>query len=460
MSQTTTPLSPPIDIRGHLLPLSGLLAHKVVGRPGPLGLIGRVVRKLVKAFIRPWLDFQTRYNHAVIEQFVDLHDTQRQQVTAVSAAVAAQLARAADETNALRTRLIAAGERLTAAEARANTLQARCDQLARTCDELINRDVEQAAVLRREIAAAVEQMGWRVGEAIVHADRRADAAVLHADRRVDEASRAAEERERAAAARAEVEKVEAINLELGYKGQIAAAGLWFNPPVGVQLKDVPRVTNVTERIVEHIFVHNRIPRPPAKVLDMGCAESTTAIELASLGFQVTGVDLRRLPLEHPNFRMVEANLGDLPFADAQFDIVVCLSTIEHVGLGWYTDGDPTTDKTALVEAVRVLRPGGTFLLTVPFGRRAVTPVHRVYDLEQLNELVAPLVVTEMSFAVRDGEAWTFTADAAVAGQADSAERVGAVALVVAEKPTAPPPVTAAGELPAIAAAGEPPAGQE
>jgi ubiquinone/menaquinone biosynthesis C-methylase UbiE len=437
MSQTTTPLAPPIDIRGHLLPLSGLLAHKVVGRPGPLGLIGRVVRKLVKAFIRPWLDFQTRYNHAVIEQFVDLHDTQRQQVAAVSAAVAAQLARAAHETNALRTRLIAAGERLTAAEARANTLQARCDQLARTCDELINRDVEQAAVLRREIAAAVEQMGWRVGEAIVHADRR-----------VDEASRAAEERERAAAVRAEVEKVEAINLELGYKGQIAAAGLWFNPPVGVQLKDVPRVTNVTERIVEHIFVHNRIPRPPAKVLDMGCAESTTAIELASLGFQVTGVDLRRLPLEHPNFRMMEANLGDLPFADAQFDIVVCLSTIEHVGLGWYTDGDPTTDKTALVEAVRVLRPGGTFLLTVPFGRRAVTPVHRVYDLEQLNELVAPLTVTEMSFAVRDGEAWTFTADAAVAGQADSAERVGAVALVVAEKPTAPLPIAAAGETPA------------
>jgi SAM-dependent methyltransferase len=226
-----------------------------------------------------------------------------------------------------------------------------------------------------------------------------------------------------------------VNRELGLTGRIAQAGLFFNPPVFVQVdRDGAHVAMITERIVEHIFVHTRLPRPPARVLDLGCAESTNALEMASLGYDVVGADLRELPLKHPNFRMTVADIGDLPFPDGSFDVVVSLSTVEHVGLNWYSPQQRgTTDHDVIRQAHRLLRPGGRFLLTVPFGRRAVTPVHRIYDEELLDALLRPFRRIETCFAVRDGDAWLYTEDVGRAAAAESAQRVGAVALVVAEK---------------------------
>ena len=82
-----------------------------------------------------------------------------------------------------------------------------------------------------------------------------------------------------------------VNHELGPEGKIAQAGLWFEPPIHVQLdRDGPRISRVSERILEEIFVHTHLPRPPARLLALGCGNSTNAIEMASLGFQVVGID--------------------------------------------------------------------------------------------------------------------------------------------------------------------------
>jgi len=226
-----------------------------------------------------------------------------------------------------------------------------------------------------------------------------------------------------------------LNRELGNGGRIARAGLWFNPPVVVRFRDRKAVSiGVTERIIEHIFLHTRLPKPPARVLDLGSAESTNALEMASLGFDVTGVDLRNLPLEHPSLRMVCADIARLPFGASSFDTVISLSTIEHVGLEWYGPApEQSTDHRVIAEVCRVLRPGGRFLLTVPYGQAAVTPVHRVYDAAALDALLAPMERVETAYGVRDENAWTFTTDAARAAGADSTERVSAVALVVARK---------------------------
>jgi SAM-dependent methyltransferase len=227
---------------------------------------------------------------------------------------------------------------------------------------------------------------------------------------------------------------EDLNRELGNRGKLARAGLWFNPPVVVRFdKNEAHSIGISERILEHMFVHTRLPKPPAQVLDLGCSESVSALEMASFGFDVTGVDLRDLPLEHPSFRMVRADIAQLPFDAANFDVVVSLSTIEHVGLDWYGAEQKGTDMHVAAEVQRVLRPGGLFLLTVPYGRAALTPLHRVYDRARLDELLRCFERVETMYGVRDGNCWTLTPDAAVADAADSTDRVSAVALVVARK---------------------------
>src|SRR4030042_5037324 len=51
-----------------------------------------------------------------------------------------------------------------------------------------------------------------------------------------------------------------------------------------------------ERIVEIPFVYQNLNLPKkAKVLDFGCCESKVSIELSSLGYNVTGVDLNDYP---------------------------------------------------------------------------------------------------------------------------------------------------------------------
>jgi SAM-dependent methyltransferase len=181
-----------------------------------------------------------------------------------------------------------------------------------------------------------------------------------------------------------------------------------------------RPAQVGARILENVFVHSRLPPPPGRLLDLGCAEGTNAIAMASLGFHVVGIDRRRPPLGHPNFQMLHASLARLPFPDDSFDVAVAMSAVE-------------SDQVAVAEVARVLRPGGRFLLTVPFGHGAV-PHCRLCDAEALTQMLRPFRVLERAFGVREGDAWHYTADERRAGEADSRERVGAVALVVAEKP--------------------------
>ena len=126
---------------------------------------------------------------------------------------------------------------------------------------------------------------------------------------------------------------------------------------------------VNERIIELPFVFSELPGDGRghKLLEFGCTRSTLALSLASLGFEVTGVDLRPWDVEHPNFHFRQGNLLDLDLPT--FDFITSVSVIEHVGLGAYRERRDEGDLTAVLRRLaQLLTPDGRAIITVPCGQ--------------------------------------------------------------------------------------------
>lgn len=98
-----------------------------------------------------------------------------------------------------------------------------------------------------------------------------------------------------------------------------------------------------------------------RVLDLGCGDGAFAAALTGAGAVVTAVDVsgeavRRARGRAPGAQVeLVAEGGELPFAEDAFDLVWCGETLEHVA-----------DVAGLLAEVRrVLRWGGTLLVTTP-----------------------------------------------------------------------------------------------
>jgi 2-polyprenyl-3-methyl-5-hydroxy-6-metoxy-1,4-benzoquinol methylase len=161
----------------------------------------------------------------------------------------------------------------------------------------------------------------------------------------------------------------------------------------------------SERLVEYGWVVRNIPVGSHTILDVGCFGTLFPIMLASLGFEVWGIDMRSYTASHPNFRFTKGDINTAALTQNYFDAITIISTIEHIGLN--NDGD-----FACVKRLRtLLRPGGTILLTVPFGRSATFAGWRVYDKERLGKLLDGLKITGTQYAVEENGKWVNSTEA-------------------------------------------------
>lgn len=118
-----------------------------------------------------------------------------------------------------------------------------------------------------------------------------------------------------------------------------------------------------------------------------------------------------------------------------FDTAIALSTMEHIGLGLYGEPvDPHGDRKAAIEVLKVVKPGGRLLLTVPFGRLATTSGHCVYDATRLRVLLAGFQIQEFLHDILDGLGCWSPAKVEKAELIDSISVVRSIALLALSKP--------------------------
>jgi 2-polyprenyl-3-methyl-5-hydroxy-6-metoxy-1,4-benzoquinol methylase len=226
-----------------------------------------------------------------------------------------------------------------------------------------------------------------------------------------------------------------LNHANSHDGFAAQRYVWFNPPVLVQYEPENAVVrHVNERIAEVPFVFRSLASVPtgAEILDVGASESTLCLSLATMGYRVTAIDPRPNPLSHPNLRVVLSRIEDWDDS-GPFPVIVCLSTIEHIGVGAYEQEGRHTraDLVAIRRLHELTQPGGLLILTTSYGRSRVDEFSRTYDRRGLEELLEDWDVGEMRFIARADE--TTWIPLASTGPPEESDRE-VVAMITATRP--------------------------
>jgi len=102
-----------------------------------------------------------------------------------------------------------------------------------------------------------------------------------------------------------------------------------------------------------------IPNGENKILDIGCGEGKTLLELKkqSKAQYIVGVDVRPLGQEKSldGFFNIDIEHSDLPYSDGFFDVIICADVLEHLIDPWET----------IRRLKKYLKSGGYLIASIP-----------------------------------------------------------------------------------------------
>ena len=118
-----------------------------------------------------------------------------------------------------------------------------------------------------------------------------------------------------------------------------------------------------------------IPKNINNMLDAGCGSGVYSFILKDKVNMINAVDISKEKISYLKdinpFNNIKFEVGDinsLNFSDNKFDFIVCSDVLEHVN----------SDSKAFSELARVLKPGGTLLLTIPYDSEYNSTVFKEY----------------------------------------------------------------------------------
>lgn len=149
----------------------------------------------------------------------------------------------------------------------------------------------------------------------------------------------------------------------------------------------------TERCIEIPWAFSCY-RGEQSVLDVGYANAEDRYIKPLLSHNIPklhGLDMVSRSI--PGIVSVAGDMRRTPFRDAVFDLIFCISTIEHVGWDntiYYQNKqvlDPEGDFQAIRELARITRKGGRIVVTVPYGMLHNYGWFIHYDRQRFNRLI-------------------------------------------------------------------------
>lgn len=156
---------------------------------------------------------------------------------------------------------------------------------------------------------------------------------------------------------------------------------------------------VDERLVEYFWLMKNLPEGAARLLDAGSALNFEIIlnqpKLSAKKITIANLNPEKNCFARRGVSYLYEDLRHLPLKSDSFDVITCISTLEHIGMDntkiyiadpKYKENKAEDYLVAAAELRRILKAGGSMFVTVPFGAYGNFGFFQQFDRDMIDKL--------------------------------------------------------------------------